>query len=158
MKLLIALLMMGMTAGAWGQVQKSDEWPQVVSVKIIGVGNLLCKDNQHIEGDGKSEKGNHCVDDKPLKCGKYQHVEPSRLGCAVGDDVGYCDRIIPAQCADDMHMVTEREWQSVTHSVDLLRKLNDVQAARLKLLEEQQLDIRAFAQGVIAGATQTRKP
>lgn len=41
--------------------------PKSVSVKIIGAGSLHCADNQHVEGDGKSEAGNHCVDDlKPF--------------------------------------------------------------------------------------------
>ena len=130
MKILAAMLMMGMAVGGWGQNPMAA--PTEIAPNVQARGGVL-------------------------KCGKYQHLVYEE--CHDVSGMWSCPSDPNAgKCADDMHMVTEREWQSVTHSVDLLRKLNDVQAARLKLLEEQQLDIRAFAQGVIAGATQTRKP
>ena len=45
---------------------KPVDFPEIASIKISGIGSLQCKDNQHIEGDGKSEAGNHCVDDPKL--------------------------------------------------------------------------------------------
>jgi hypothetical protein len=74
----------------------------------------------------------HCVDDKPepncvlhsgsvnpkdalldcglpepLKCGKYQHAEYPSMWCG---DTGTC--FMP-RCVDDMHWITEREWQEL---------------------------------------------
>lgn len=94
--------------------------PQAASIKFIAIGDLHCADNQHIEGDGKSENGNRCVDDAPLKCPKYQHVD-HRDGYWGGADCGglyVCASIAVYHpevnvCVDDMHEVTEREWQEL---------------------------------------------
>ena len=115
MKIFAAMLMMGTAVGAWGQSPATSDLIHTrteATTAIVDCSKAL----------PLCPKGQTCSCVQPLKCGKYQHVEPSRLGCAVGDDVGYCDRIIPAQCADDMHMVTEREWQDL--------------AARMKVLED----------------------
>lgn len=61
---------------------------------------------------------------KPLKCGKYQHVkygntcEPGET-CKVNDPI---HKHWARSCADNLHTVTEREWQELM--------------ARLKWLEE----------------------
>jgi len=55
-----------------------------------------------------------------LTCGKYQHVEhwTGRCGPALCDEkTGECYAVCtpapPDKCVDDMHEVTEREWQEM---------------------------------------------
>jgi hypothetical protein len=59
-------------------------------------------------------------DPTPLKCGKYQHVQYTPEHCAntCPPDGMSCTAsclYVPAvdSCVDDMHMVTEREWQEI---------------------------------------------
>ena len=54
-----------------------------------------------------------------LKCGKYQHVEHWTGFCA-----SMCSAIPPDTCVDDMHEVTEHEWQDLTQRVKQL-ELNE---------------------------------
>lgn len=122
----IAILMVGSVG--WGQ-------KPCVARKMVGCGDddrpspLECGKYAHLEfGDigscrlhmpcweGKSMR---CVADAPvppraapLKCGKYQHVEyrntiPDGALC-----VGTAACNVP-YCADDLHTVTEREWQQL---------------------------------------------
>ncbi len=52
---------------------------------------------------------------KPLKCGKYQHEMAAF----------YCDEClawIPAHCADDLHTVTEEEWQKLQERIKKLEE------------------------------------
>lgn len=68
----------------------------------------------------------------PLKCGKWQHVEHWEGVCGPSDPSGatitstnanfICAALPPDHCADDMHQVTEREWQELN---ERLKKLTD---------------------------------
>lgn len=64
---------------------------------------------------------------KPIRCEKYQHVEhhpaySSGLPC----DGGACPAVaifhpaLPDSCADDMHRITERDWQEVLSRIETL--------------------------------------
>jgi hypothetical protein len=105
----IALVVLaGMTGcAAWGQ---QPTVPTSVTATI-----LHCPFNEVIE---KTATGEACVVPKPLKCGKYQHVEPT---CESDGNVTICNG--SPKCADDMHSVTEKEWQELV--------------GRLKELEER---------------------
>jgi hypothetical protein len=53
-----------------------------------------------------------------LKCGRYQHVEHWPSGCGpVPCDATACYSVCttppPDKCVDDMHEVTERDWQTL---------------------------------------------
>ena len=51
---------------------------------------------------------------KPLQCGKYQHEVPEHdEDCSTGGVGGVCFRHVEAYCVDDIHTVTEREWQEL---------------------------------------------
>ncbi len=62
---------------------------------------------------------------KPLKCGKYQHLEtyavcnkPNGQMCPIGYGMeSYHDR-----CVDDLHTVTEKEWQELMSRLKKLEK------------------------------------
>lgn len=71
----------------------------------------------------------------PLKCEKYQHVYhwPSACGPSSCSDVGgmsSCDAVCypppPDRCVDDMHSITERDWQAL---MERLNRLETKQAA-----------------------------
>lgn len=68
----------------------------------------------------------------PLNCEKYQHVYHWSGNCGPSpcDSVGGCSAVCypppPDRCVDDMHEVTEKEWQKLIE--------------RLKYLEEHVLD------------------
>jgi hypothetical protein len=47
---------------------------------------------------------------KPLKCGKYAHVEYQEHTC-LSD--GCWNQPVPPYCAPDLHVVTEKEWISM---------------------------------------------
>ena len=54
------------------------------------------------------------VPTKPLVCKKYQHLEPEHIGCTSNGTIATsCDWVIPAGCVDDVHWLTEREWQEL---------------------------------------------
>lgn len=63
----------------------------------------------------------------PLKCGKYQHVDHFDGGCLAGPRHGdtvmdVCIQMPPTDvCVDDMHPVTEREWQELMKRLDALK-------------------------------------
>jgi hypothetical protein len=59
----------------------------------------------------------------PPQCPKYQHWQELSVGCSQNGSFGFCDKIIPAQCVDDMHMVTEREWQELMNRIEVLEKV-----------------------------------
>ncbi len=69
-------------------------------------------------------------------CPKYQHLVPAH-GRDCSTDYMACIEQVPDKCVDDLHTVTEREWQAMVDSIRLLTKLNDVQSARLKALESR---------------------
>ena len=61
---------------------------------------------------------------EPLKCGPYQHEQKTAAHCSntCDQDGVNCTtecRYVPAQdqCVDEVHFVTEREWQ------DLMKRL-----------------------------------
>jgi hypothetical protein len=62
---------------------------------------------------------------KPLQCGKYQHVEhwPGACGPVPCDQNG-CSAVClpppPDKCVDDLHTVTEREWQDLMKRIEKL--------------------------------------
>ena len=56
-------------------------------------------------------------------CGKYQHLEPTGIvgwvSCRHGEKcVAYPDN----RCVDDMHTVTEREWQELMERLKAPKK------------------------------------
>lgn len=65
----------------------------------------------------------------PLKCWKYQHVEwrscpPEQQICTLsGIPACYCNVQQPSYCADDLHTVTEREWQELMERLKEMERL-----------------------------------
>jgi hypothetical protein len=66
---------------------------------------------------------------KPLHCGKYQHVDhwPGVCGPAPCDEkTGVCTAMCtpppPDKCVDDLHPVTEREWQETMERLAAMEK------------------------------------
>jgi len=64
---------------------------------------------------------------KPLKCGKYQHVvhEDAYCGGSACKGNGPCVSIAVChpevnECADDMHPLTEKEWQELMQRIKVL--------------------------------------
>lgn len=113
MKLLIALLMLGVCA--WGQ--------QAAPIPVM----------------------QHKVEVAPLKCGQYQHVYhwPGRCGPAPCDDSGcyaVCYPPPPDKCVDDMHEVTEREWQ---HLTDAIKVDEEMIHSLIQELKSLRLDLAA---------------
>ena len=60
----------------------------------------------------------------PLKCGKYQHVQTWKADCDVFQAQG-CLKVDTPYCADDMHSVTEREWQEIMARLKKLEKATE---------------------------------
>ncbi len=63
----------------------------------------------------------------PLVCPKYQHVEhwPGGCGpvpCNENTCIAVCAPPPPDKCVDDMHELTEREWQELMQRVEKLEK------------------------------------
>jgi hypothetical protein len=92
---------------------------QVCDVKHMencAAGGVCGKDMQYIATDG----GYACVSKsvisqpKPLKCGKYEHIETEQSFGSFGHSV----------CAPIMHEVTEKEWQELMQRIDALREWN----------------------------------
>ena len=103
--------------------------PTSATVEIVAIGDLHCKDNQHIEGDGKSKEGNHCVDDPPrMQCPKYEHFDRSiadlcgAMEPAFRKKQAVCNTYPREGCVPDLHWVTEKEWQELQ---ERLKKLED---------------------------------
>lgn len=64
----------------------------------------------------------------PLVCGKYQHeVEQGFKTCRHLPDnppgIVTCDPK-PVQCADDLHVLTEREWQELIEALKAQSEFN----------------------------------
>ena len=61
---------------------------------------------------------------KPLKCGKYQHVEWQIRAKVIGIPGGDPYEHVPGSeyCADDMHSVTEKEWQELMARLKALER------------------------------------
>jgi hypothetical protein len=57
-----------------------------------------------------------------LVCDQYQHLVPAHNEDCSTNMIG-CSRSVPDKCVDDMHLITEREWQALM--------------ARLKALEDK---------------------
>lgn len=109
---LIAILMLGVQA--WGQ---SATEPIPAGHKCTSWAGNLCLSIAPIA---------------PLKCGKYQHVEnPIENMCARLSPKDQNQNFLctaPANhvvdvCADDMHSVSEREWQELMARLKALEKL-----------------------------------
>jgi hypothetical protein len=81
------------------------------------------------------------TDHAPLVCPKYQHWQESSVGCSYNGSFGFCDKIIPAQCVDDMHWLTEREWQDILATLkgqnDSLKIINQTFKEIAKRLKEK---------------------
>lgn len=62
----------------------------------------------------------------PLQCGKYQHVESPAPMCGdsvyFGPDGKLVSSCFAPYCVDDMHLVTEREWQELMERLSKLEK------------------------------------
>ncbi len=54
----------------------------------------------------------------PLKCGKYEHVDPGVCHASSKDPDVICDK---PHCAPDLHTVTEKEWQELQAELKTLR-------------------------------------
>ena len=93
--------------------------PMAATVEITAIGDLHCKDGQHIESD--SVHGNYCVEDAPKKCGKYEHFVPAHTENCSTNMLG-CSRHVDAKCEPDIHWVTEKDWQDI---LERLKKLED---------------------------------
>ena len=59
------------------------------------------------------------------KCTEFQHVVPAHIENCSTNMIG-CLRDVDAYCADDMHEVTEREWQAVKHALKALQDITDI--------------------------------
>lgn len=94
----IAVLMAG--TATWGQ--------EIIAVKP-------CPAGQYFTGAVAANGDPVCKNPPPLKCAKYEHIEPTHYGCEFGSNggVAFCDKIVPEQCVPDLHMVTEKEWQEL---------------------------------------------
>jgi hypothetical protein len=129
MKLRFIVLLL-LSVSAWGQT-----YPTSVSVSILG-----CPLHEVIKPilDGAGKKtGEACVvpDEKqPLTCAKYQHVEHWSGRCGPQPNqcdsdsmtctaVAICTPVPPDHCVDDMHEVTEREWQDLKAHLRTLERL-----------------------------------
>lgn len=77
-----------------------------------------------------------------LTCGKYEHVQKGRPGYSGGacdGEVGLTNCVsiavwheaIPDMCVEDMHEVTEAQWQAMRQSFDLLTNLEDIQEKQI---------------------------
>jgi len=98
--------------------------PTSATVEFVAIGELRCKEGQHIESNGKGE--NHCVDDAigegslrwvngpgpSLKCPKYEHIETFYSKKFILED----------RCVPDIHVLYEKDWQDV---LERLKKLED---------------------------------
>ena len=113
MKLLCALLVLGCVAR--GQCPHNT-WLNPQDGKCYGV-------STDSPGNGSSPA--------PLKCGKYQHeITPrGQHDChVVNGNLIQCTEDPPV-CADDMHVVTEREWQELKAHIRTLESLICVNGA-----------------------------
>ena len=124
-KFAIAALFLGMAGGVWGQ--------QSVTLTCPSEGG---PNGCVINKDGK---GMHCTDKAivapaPLKCGKYEHVEYGTLRCphngqGLPKDVCEWSTDDRSYCADNMHSVTEKEWQHLSDAMkvdeETIRSLMD---------------------------------
>jgi hypothetical protein len=62
-----------------------------------------------------------------LTCGKYQHIDhwPSQCGPVPCDEktgicLGICGPVPPDKCVDDIHVITEKEWQNLLERLQTL--------------------------------------
>ena len=135
----IVILMM-MAGVGWGQTVKVD------CSKVP----LICP-----EGETCS-----CESPAPLKCGKYQHEQMAAARCYsdCSADGVFCLGMLkcdPAEdkCVDDMHQVTEREWQLQTESnLDVLKSMEAMQA------ELEDLRLALAAQWEVIKRLESRQP
>ena len=81
---------------------------------------------------------------EPLTCGKYQHVDSPPMYCGDVSGPYGGNMCYPPHCVDDMHLVTEREWQAIQDRLDASVKLAALMhedqerlLERLKKLEEK---------------------
>jgi hypothetical protein len=75
------------------------------------------------------------------ECPKYQHVvwSGSMTSCRSvnGSNLIECDPA-PVQCADDLHIVTEKEWQELMHRIGDLESYQAlIRYAAKKAVEEK---------------------
>ncbi len=105
-------------SAAWGQVPITGSAVCLSGVGAAGSCVPFCGDVL----DGLAHA--ICVrrpEPKPLKCGKYQKLVPAHTEDCSTNLIG-CSRDVPDQCVDDMHFVTEREWQRLMKRLDALEK------------------------------------
>ena len=130
MKLLTAILLAGMAGcAAWGQQTCTP-----VMGGYTGNDGIVW---QTLE-ECKNPVSLGYLPAKPLKCGKYQHVEQVP-DCAVSGDAVVCTNgtqpgsvamwtnATHPECFPDMHSVTEKEWVFL---LERLKRLEDAQAKR----------------------------
>lgn len=58
---------------------------------------------------------------KPLKCGKYEHLEPATTTVTSPSGTVFQTQTYQ-HCAPDMHEVTEKEWQELQERLKALEK------------------------------------
>lgn len=74
----------------------------------------------------------------PLKCGKYQHlVSSGENTCYIDTRTGKC-KDIPDRCEDDLHTVTEKEWQALLYD---RQKSMEVEEKLLESISELKREI-----------------
>ena len=71
----------------------------------------------------------------PLKCGKYQHIDQS---CYADMSNGGC---LPLRCVDDLHTVTEKEWQDLQERLRLAESWRKAGLRAGKIAEQCLVDL-----------------
>jgi len=68
----------------------------------------------------------------PLKCGKYQRMVRSLTQSCKADPsdktgmIAICEDSKPPYCVDDLHVVTEKEWQETTQRLFVLEHKHEL--------------------------------
>lgn len=118
MKLAIAVLIMAVNA-AWGQ-QTVNGTPLLQT----HIPNVYAAPGAELI---QQKNGDVIAQPAPLKCDKYQHevkhgwVEMNRCH-SLGGNLVQCDKE-PIDCVDDLHVVTEKEWQELQERIKYLDHL-----------------------------------
>ena len=121
MKLLTAILLAGMAGcAAWGQQTCTP-----VMGGYTGNDGIVW---QTLE-ECKNPVSLGYLPAKPLKCGKYQHVESPDVTCGdvvlLGKDGTLVSSCFKEHCADDMHPLKESEWQEMQQTIKEWKRFHE---------------------------------
>ena len=83
-------------------------------------GQMPCAGGVLSKNDAIAFQQKKAIQVTPLKCGKYQHVEQVGGWSTCGQNACWSEPY--DSCVDDMHMVTEREWQELQTRLKALEK------------------------------------